>query len=95
MDLLEGARIIPIWENASWKENEGSAPSKPSYFRRSFNYIFNKKQVQVQRVNTMVMSSIDSNPNPIDKITPLRRTMSLDYINVTMTAYRSNFSDKF
>ena len=92
MDMLEGAKIIPHWENKSWQANEGTAPSKPSYFRRSLTYIFNHKEVRkVNRTNSMCMTSVYSNPNPVDKIIPFRRAMSLDYTNLEMTAYRSTF----
>ena len=93
--MLEGAKIIPHWENASWDENQGSAPVKPSYFRRSLNYLFNKNEVhKVERTNSMCMSSIYSNPSPFDKIRPLQRTMSLDYVNIKITACRSFFPSK-
>ena len=90
--MLEGAKIIPHWENASWDENQGSAPVKPSYFRRSLSYICNKKEeYKMERTNSMCMLSIDSNPNPFDKMIHLRRTMSLGNVNLKSTASRSSF----
>ena len=92
MDLLEGARIIPHWENKSWQANEGTAPSKPSYVRRSLTYIFNIKEVRkVDRTSSMCMTRLSSSPNPFDRVVPVRRTLSLDYSNLAMTAYRSTF----
>ena len=76
MDMLEGAKIIPYWENESWQANEGTAPLKPSYFRRSLTYILNEKKVDnVERVFARCVS-IYSDPITFEKIA-IRRTMSI------------------
>jgi hypothetical protein len=84
--MLEGVKIIPLWENASWEENRGLRPLKKSYFSRSLSCLFKKNEVyRVRRTQSMCLLRIDSTINPFGQIKSIQRRMSLDYVNIKST----------
>ena len=91
--MLEGVKITPFWENSSWDENYGLRPPKKSYFSRSLSCIFKKiRGYKVKRTQLICMLRIDSIINPFEKIQSIKRSMSLDYVNIKSTGFRSFFS---